>query len=904
VNIRLSISVLGLAAFLAACNTSPQPSSSQPSSPQTELITDSSNLQAQAVNKLVQAKGPKAWDNIAQEATAVVNTKYTASFRIKGAGEVTLRIFEGSWVKQIASLPCVASVAWKTCTLPVQIGAIPRFTYNISNSGPASTPTFIDDAQLLDPSGKNILSNSNFEAPTLDTWYADSSFTLVSENVVTTPPGPNPNNPTVWKPLKTGAGGFIIGLSYHPAGRVRFATTDTYGLYRWSNNAWVQSFTSQSMPATDVRGENGGGVQAVASAPTDENRAYMAARGRVFRSDNQGATWARTAIPVQKFNANDDWRQVNQKLMVDPANANIVMFGTPENGLWRTINGGANWTQLTLPKGLPVKADGTGPGISAILFDPSSTVAGVTQTIYAGSNKNGIYKSINAGTTWTRISSVAGSGLQFNGASLSAGVLYVATNQGAWRFKGGVYERMNVNAAYFDSVISDPRKPNQVLAINADNGLYRSLDGGQNWTLTTRAIAPAVMNDVPWIPNSDAGQGYFSSAQLIFDPQNVNRLWLAQGAGVWFTDTNATNTITWQIQSRGIEQLVSNDVVAPPGGPVITASWDFGIFAHDNLDVYATTKLPTNRFNSAWDLDYATIDPKFLVAVVSDHRFVGCYYWCQIDGKSLQSGYSTNGGRTWTVFPKFPAPAYGDLEGIKPLAANWGFGNIAVNSGDTQNIVWQPSRNRAAYFTKNRGQTWTQVVLPGTPVDEPGSHYEFYLNRKILTADRVTPGVFYLYHSAKGLYKTVNGGTTWALVSSGEITEYSVFNAKLGAVPGKAGHLFFTPGPTDGVENPFRRSIDGGANWTTIPNVTRVLSYGFGKPLVAGGYPTIYVGGKVSGQYGIWRSTDNAATWKRISDYPTGIMDGIQTIEGDPTVFGKVYVGFGGTGFVYGQPTP
>ena len=296
--------------------------------------------------------------------------------------------------------------------------------------------------------------------------------------------------------------------------------------------------------------------------------------------------------------------------------------------------------------------------------------------------------------------------------------------------------------------------------------------------------------------------------------------------------------------------------------------------------------------------------PEFLVAVVSDHRGFGCYYWCQLDGQSLQSGYSSDGGRNWTVFPTFPAPTYGDLEGRKPLAANWGFGNIAVNSGDTQNIVWQPSLNKAAYFTKNRGQTWTQVVLPGTPANEPGSHFAFYLRRQVLVADRVTPGVFYLYHSAKGLYKTINGGTTWALVSSGEITLFSVFNAKLIAVPGKAGHLFFTPGALDGVDGPFKRSNDAGATWTTVPNVTRVLAYGFGKSSTVGGYPTIFVTGKVGGQYGIWRSTDNAVIWKRISDYPTGIMDTVQTIKGDPSVFGKVYVGFGGIGFVYGQPTP
>jgi hypothetical protein len=460
---------------------------------------------------------------------------------------------------------------------------------------------------------------------------------------------------------------------------------------------------------------------------------------------------------------------------------------------------------------------------------------------------------------------------------------------------------MNVNAEYFNSVISDPRKPEQVLAINGAGDIRRSLDGGQNWTLTTRAVK-SDPNDVPWIPNSDAGQGYFSTAQIIFDPQNVNRLWIAQGAGVWFADTDATNTITWQIQSRGIEQLVSNDVIAPPGGPVITASWDFGIFAHDNLDAYSTTKLPTNRFNSAWDIDYASSDPKFLVAVVSDHRAYGCSYWCQVDGQSLQSGYSINGGRTWTVFPKFPAPAYGDLEGIKPLAANWGFGNIAVNGDDTRNIIWHPSLNRAPYVTKDRGQTWTAIQLPGTPANQPGSHFQFYLRRQVLVADRVTPGVFYIYHSSKGLYKTTNGGTTWNLVFTGEIAPFSVFNAKLRTVPDKAGHLFFTPGALDGVDAPFKRSIDAGATWIAVPNVTRVLNYGFGKPLTVGGYPTIFLAGKVNGQYGIWRSTDNAASWKRISDYPTGIMDGVQTIEGDPNVFGKVYVGFGGIGFVYGQP--
>ncbi|NJK44034.1 MAG: hypothetical protein HC933_06870 [Pleurocapsa sp. SU_196_0] len=743
----------------------------------------------------------------------------------------------------------------------------------------------------------NVLANSDFQASAIAPWWSGSSFTLVREEGGS--PQPNPTGEYVWKPLKEGAGGFIIGLSYHPAGRVRFVTTDTYGAYRWQNDRWEQVFTAKSMPASDVAPENGAGIFAVASAPSDENRAYMAVRGRVFRSDNQGATWARTALPEQVFDANDDYRQINQKLMVDPVNADVVLFGTPRDGLWRTANGGSSWTRLTLPKGQPDREDGNGPGITAIVFNASSAQGGVTRTVYAGSHKNGMFRSADAGGTWTRISSDAGSGLRFTSAALSGDVLYVATDQGVWRYQNGVYEKLEVASGYFVSVISDQRQPNVVLAISDSGSLYRSLNAGQTWTETERTVN-ATANDVPWIAWVGA-EGYFSSAQIIFDPLNANRVWLAQGAGVWYADLDSSNVVHWQAQSRGIEQRVPNKVIAPPGGPVITAGWDFGLFVHDDLDAYATTKQPSKRFNSVWDVDYATTDPKFLVAVVSDHRYVGCYFWCQVDGQSLETGYSTDGGRTWTVFPKFPQPAYGDLNGIKPLASNFGFGNIAVNSGDTRNIVWMPSLNRTPYVTKDRGQTWTPINLPGVPANEPSSHFQFYLKREVLASDRVQAGVFYMYHSAKGVYKSTNGGSSWALVSSGEIAPFSNFNAKLRAVPDRAGHLFFTPGGLDGLDAPFKRSTDGAVTWSVVPDVTRVLAYGFGKPITSDAYPTIFIAGKVRGEYGLWRSTDNASTWTRLVDYPLDIFDSVSTIEGDPSTFGKVYLGFTGIGFAYGQ---
>jgi G8 domain len=213
--------VFGLASLLAACNTNPNQSPSEVISAADPSTVDSSKLQAQAINKLIKASGPKSWDNLVQEGTAVANGKYTASFRIKGAGQVTLRFFEGSWSKGLANLDCVASSAWKTCSIPVTMGANPNFTFNITNSTPASTPTFIDDAALTDSSGKNILVNGNFEATTIAPWWSGPAFTLISEDDGTTPPvigtAQRWSDPTTWPNKQVP----IIGSSVTiPAGKV------------------------------------------------------------------------------------------------------------------------------------------------------------------------------------------------------------------------------------------------------------------------------------------------------------------------------------------------------------------------------------------------------------------------------------------------------------------------------------------------------------------------------------------------------------------------------------------------------------------------------------------------------------------------------------------------------------
>jgi hypothetical protein len=329
---------------------------------------------------------------------------------------------------------------------------------------------------------------------------------------------------------------------------------------------------------------------------------------------------------------------------------------------------------------------------------------------------------------------------------------------------------------------------------------------------------------------------------------------------------------------------VANSIAAPPGGRPVVASWDRPLFYSADSDVFPSQHGPNNAHAivMGWHVDYAATNPTFLAAVVD---------WWGIE----QSGYSTNGGQSWTPFPTTP-----------PWSDAVGFGTLAVGTPD--NIVWVPSNRRAPYYTTNRGQTWQKITLPGvadTADDWSGLHWAYYLNRHIVAADRVNAGTFYMYHTPKGVFRSTNGGANWTLVKSGEIVPFSGFNAKLKTVPGKAGHLYFTAGHQSG-ENPsgaFMRSTDGGATWVAVPNVLEAYDFGFGKAAPDASYPAIFIAGWVNGSYGVWRSDNEGQSWTRIGTYPLDSLDEIKAVEGDKNVYGTVYVGFSGSGYAYGSIT-
>ena len=83
--------------------------------------------------------------------------------------------------------------------------------------------------------------------------------------------------------------------------------------------------------------------------------------------------------------------------------------------------------------------------------------------------------------------------------------------------------------------------------------------------------------------------------------------------------------------------------------------------------------------------------------------------------------------------------------------------------------------------------------------------------------------------------------------------------------------------------------------------MTEAYALGFGKAPPGKSYPALYLIGKIGDVVGFFRSDDVGVTWVRINDdrHQYGFCT---IITGDPRVYGRVYVGTGGRGIVYGEP--
>jgi photosystem II stability/assembly factor-like uncharacterized protein len=201
-------------------------------------------------------------------------------------------------------------------------------------------------------------------------------------------------------------------------------------------------------------------------------------------------------------------------IAIDPRNGQVAYIGTAAGGVWKTTNGGGNWVALT--------DDQPSLSIGSLVLDPSSpdTVYAGTGGPF-GAYGAGILKSINAGATWQSIpgpfAGPFGSDNFFGGGAKILSLAVHPTNgqivvAAVWRWpqnQGGIFRSADAGATWTQMlpgpghyVQFDSGNPNTAYVAlgsgygDPSSGLYKSVDAGLSWTALgqggARPLPPAI----------------------------------------------------------------------------------------------------------------------------------------------------------------------------------------------------------------------------------------------------------------------------------------------------------------------------------------------------------------------------------------------------------------------------
>lgn len=728
-------------------------------------------------------------------------------------------------------------------------------------------------------------------------------------------PAPTAAAPSyTWKNVRIDGGGFVPGIVFNRSEKdLVYARTDIGGAYRWN-----QATTSWTALLDHIGWDDWGhtGVVGLATDSVDPDRVYAAVgtytndwdpgNGAVLRSADRGATWQRADLPF-KLGGNMPGRGMGERLAIDPHRNSVLYLGTPSgNGLWRSTDSGATWakvTSFTNPGNHqqdPTDTSGYNSdeqGIVWVTFDESTGTPGsATRTLYVGvgDKENAVYRSTDAGATWTRLAGQPTGHLAHKGVlDAQNGYLYLAYSDTAGPYdgsKGKVWRYATATGAWtdispvaeadtyygFSGLTVDRQNPGTVMVSGysswyPDTQIFRSTDSGAHWTRAWDYTSYPNRSDrytmdvssAPWLtwgaspapPEQTPKLGWMTEA-LEIDPFDSNRMMYGTGATIYGTteltrwDTGTKFTIRPMVQ--GLEETAVLDLASPPSGaPLISALGDIGGFRHTDLTKVPSMMFTGPNFTSTTSVDFAETKPDTVVR--AGH----------LDG-GPRVAFSTDNGATWRP-------------GQEPQGVTGG-GTVAASADGTR-FVWSPDGTGVHTGT---GGSWTAST--GIPA---GATVE---------SDRVDPLTFYGF-SAGTFHASTDGGLTFTARATGLPAKG---NVRFKAVPGRKGDIWLAGGAPDAAYGLWH-STDGGATFTRTAGVEQADTIGFGKAAPGATYPTLYTSAKIGGVRGIFRSTDAGASWVRINDdaHRWGWTGG--AITGDPRVYGRVYVSTNGRGIIYGD---
>ena len=501
------------------------------------------------------------------------------------------------------------------------------------------------------------------------------------------------------------------------------------------------------------------GVSGIVVHPTNPNIVYIATGDGdasdnysvgVMKSVDGGATFANTGLNWSVSNT-----RVIRRMIMDPDNTESLLVAT-SNGIYRTVNAGANWTQ-----------EQTGN-----FYDIEAKTTGSSNTFYA-STSNSVFRSTNNGDTWTNIYTVSGSNrLAIAVTPHNTEYLYVLSSLSSNSGFNGVYRSVDSGNSFsqmsttpnllgwsatgsdtggqgwYDLVLAADPANGEIIYVGGVN-TWKSTNGGSSWTLKTHwSGAPGVQT--------------VHADKHALEWQN-DVLWEGNDGGLYKTTNGGNN---WTHMSNGM---------------VISQMYKLGVSQTDSKLIAGLqdngTKLMSS--NGSWTDEIGGDGMECAINKTNSNVMYGALYYGEIRR-------STNGGNSWTdIHNNIPGTPEGAwvtpyaLDPSTPTTMYAGFVDIykSTNQGNSwttigtglgtykkQLLSVSKSNSNYIYTGKNDnirkttdgGTSWTSLNTPGTNLAMIEIHPT---NPEIIWA------VLRNYSSGQKVYKSIDGGTTWTNIS-------------------------------------------------------------------------------------------------------------------------------------------
>ena len=538
--------------------------------------------------------------------------------------------------------------------------------------------------------------------------------------------------------------------------------------------------------------------------PTNPDIVYVAAIGNlwkpnkergIFKTVDGGKTWAKILFESNKAGGGD--------LILDPNNPRIIYASTwqmkrngyrmdsggPGSKLWKSVDSGETWTDITKSKGFP---DGT-LGIIGVTVSPlnSDRIWAIVEA-----KQGGVFRSDDGGKTWIKTST----NRNLRQRAWYYSRIYADTEQedrvyvlnvGFWRSNDGgrTFERISTPHGDHHDLWINPSN-NEIMSIADDGGGQISYDSGENWTT---------------YHNQPTSQFY----RVTTDNYFPFRILGAQqdNSAIRISHRSEGSSITesdWESTAGGESAHLAPD----PDNPDIVYGGTYKGYMtrkdHSNGQSRSTNVWPDNpagsgaevmkfRFNWNYPVMFSPND--------SDKLYAGSNYLHM----------SKNEGQSWEVIS--PDLTRNDPETIKssggPITQdNTGaefYANIFAIAESTlePGLIWTGSDDGLIHVSRDGGKKWENVTPKGSPKFNMMNCIDIHPFKKgaaYLAATHYKFGDYTPY-----LYKTSNYGKTWELITKGIPSNH--YTRAIRADKTREGLLYA------GTEWGMYISWDDGANW-------------------------------------------------------------------------------------------